>query len=1138
MTRSIRSRRASQGAWLLILVTGIVCDAPLLAMAQEAPDDVQRAQELLKSAREAVNAGRLATGIKQTRQAVRLMEQAYPAETFPRGHAYLAHAVYYLGRLLEMQEAYDESRQVLTRALEMYRRLYPAEEYPSGHADLASSLTALGLVHDSMEEPVTALKYFSQALAMQRGLYPVEKFPRGHVNLAFTLSSMGQMFDEAGDPPAARRHLEEALAMTRRLFPADEYPQGSHQVRNNLQYLARVLDSLGDRQQARELYGEAVAMSRRLFPPDQYPNGHEDLAICLESLADSNRSLGDYVAARRGLEEALAMLQRYYPRDEFPDGHPQIAQTATSLARVLRTQGEYTQARQQLDFVLAMQRRLYPAADFPQGHHDLAYTLNQLGRLCEAQENYPEARDFSEQFLAMIGRLYPPEKHPHGHPRLAGALLALADLFDSQGDYPAAVEKYQQAIKIHEWFYPPDKFPRGHLNLNTARNNLALCYHNQLDHRRAQAMMERVLADERRLYPVDEYPHGHLRIASTLQNLGLVKLAQRDYAGANEAYQESQRMDQRLADSFFSTASEAESLNFAASRVSGLHGLISLWDHLSQPADELYAHVWRAKKQLFRVMTARQDQLQQIEDLQTRRDYSQYLDTRRQLSMLILAPAEADPRRAATRKVRVQNLVKEKESLERELARRLPDFGAQFDAGRGSPEDLRDALPARAALIDLHRYKEFQHDDVRSDSKSPRWRVSYVAFVMPAGQPVAMVKLGPAAPIDAAAEQWRRSLRAGGESDSPQVLHELVWKPLADRLPGDTQVIYVAPEGALVAIPWGALPGRAAGTILLEDLAVSFAPSGPALLDLLAPVAAANPHGPSAERVLAVADVQYDPATSSKTSAPATTPSALGLRWPALPGTQLELQEIRTLAAPRAIVSLTGAEADPAGVMRELPQATTAVFATHGFFSNPRIRSALQLDASDYSAKATTSERASTARRHPLLLSGLVLAGANRPQAFDEQGLPRGEAGVLTAEAIAAAQLRRLQLAVLSACETGLGDVASGEGVFGLHRAFHQAGARNVVGTLWRVDDQATAALMRVFYHQLWQEGQPPLAALRMAQLSVYRHPELIGPLATTRGPDFARTVKLVAAPASPATDSKRAHPRTWAGFVHSGVGQ
>src|SRR5438067_12073441 len=121
-------------------------------------------------------------------------------------------------------------------------------------------------------------------------------------------------------------------------------------------------------------------------------------------------------------------------------------------------------------------------------------------------------------------------------------------------------------------------------------------------------------------------------------------------------------------------------------------------------------------------------------------------------------------------------------------------------------------------------------------------------------------------------------------------------------------------------------------------------------------------------------------------------------------------------------------------------------------------------------------------------MSGLVLAGANRPE-------PPGR-GLVTGEHLVDRDLSGLELAVLWACDTGLGEVAGGEGVFGLQRAFHVAGAKNVIASLWQVDDEATAALMALFYHHLWEEKRPPLEALRQAQLAVYHHPERIGALA------------------------------------------
>ena len=126
--------------------------------------------------------------------------------------------------------------------------------------------------------------------------------------------------------------------------------------------------------------------------------------------------------------------------------------------------------------------------------------------------------------------------------------------------------------------------------------------------------------------------------------------------------------------------------------------------------------------------------------------------------------------------------------------------------------------------------------------------------------------------------------------------------------------------------------------------------------------------------------------------------------------------------------------------------------------------------------------------------AGLVFAGANLPGTRDR--------GIITGEALIDRNLSGLELAVLSACETGLGEVAGGEGVFGLQRAFHVAGTRDVIASLWKVPDTATAALMAVFYRHLWEEKLPPLLVLEQAQLTIYKHPERIAELAKSlRGP-------------------------------------
>jgi CHAT domain-containing protein len=359
--------------------------------------------------------------------------------------------------------------------------------------------------------------------------------------------------------------------------------------------------------------------------------------------------------------------------------------------------------------------------------------------------------------------------------------------------------------------------------------------------------------------------------------------------------------------------------------------------------------------------------------------------------------------------------------------------------------------------------------------------------------------------------------------------------------------VYVVPDGSLNYIPWAALPGERPGTVLQEQYALATIPHAPFLLDRLTAPKDAD-HVSTAELLLAVGGVAYGqqprPVEDERTrlqllaARPAEVKRGGEGGWADLPGTLQELDAVSRLAVTREVLRLQGAEAGTTRLLRELPRARWAHVATHGFFADPSVRSVLTPDPKLFGQAGT--ERVGAGLRNPLVLSGLVLAGANLPRSEDVI-LAHDDRGILTAEAIAGLDLSGLDLAVLSACETGLGLVGGGEGVFGLQRAFHLAGAHNVVASLWKVDDQATAALMALFYDRLWRQGKPPIEALREAQLTLYRNPELVGKLASVRGtPEFD---KIVQRPEQVQSSEKLSAPRRgpvrqWAAFVLSGDGR
>jgi CHAT domain-containing protein len=363
--------------------------------------------------------------------------------------------------------------------------------------------------------------------------------------------------------------------------------------------------------------------------------------------------------------------------------------------------------------------------------------------------------------------------------------------------------------------------------------------------------------------------------------------------------------------------------------------------------------------------------------------------------------------------------------------------------------------------------------------------------------------------IDALVSHWRADISAevlspadpprGGPVPSSRgsgnLLRKRIWDRVAAQL-GDATRVFIVPEGALSLVPFAALPvGRE--SYLLE--------AGPVIHYLSAERdLVPSPRTPPLRRgLLALGGPSFDDRSLFRARAKRTVASnasnmspirvsanACGslqaVSFQPLEGT---LQEVRDLVgvwkANSATESedvriLVGHDASEARFKREAADGRVLHLATHGFFMSGTCSEGPK-GTRGIGGLATSGHTPSAA--NPLLLSGLALAGANRRAfASDDE-----DDGILTAEEVTSLNLEGVEWAVLSACDTGIGELKTGEGVFGLRRAFQVAGARTVVMSLWSVDDQATRAWMRALYEGRFQRKLSTADAVHAASLAVLR---------------------------------------------------
>ena len=824
---------------------------------------------------------------------------------------------------------------------------------------------------------------------------------------------------------------------------------------------------LANYREARALYEEAFVILER-----QLGSEHPAIASVMQGLGNVASITGDYEQAARLYARGLELRKKKLGPD-----HPEVAGDLLNLAIHERHLGDYPAAEQYAREALELYGRIGRGEGI-----DMANTLGILGDLEWCQLRFDDAERDLERSVALF------EQSDARKGTEIGTILAnLGKVRRARGDLPDAIAAGDSAVAILS-----ATVGYSDVYVAQAKSLLVLSLLDAGELPRALDLATQAAAAMDSLMPEHPSTSWHHRVVGDV----LDRSGQSDAAFAQ--WQTAEGIARRHVLLSAQGLSEAKALLYQNKQRQPMRRMLV---HLAQqPAasQEQVAAAWdavvRTRGVLLDQSALRTQLVLQSSDPEQSRLLAELTRARSDLSNLYLKAPGADLKQYQTA---LAETVREKNRLEMALASASSSFSSQHANEQiGLPEVLA-ALPAQSALVAYVSY-----DNLREGDSRP----AYLAFVCRAGDAPRAVDLGAAAALQAKWQLWREELMAGALAAGPVgrqaeqryqhaalALRQAVWDPIASTLSG-LREIYIVPDGVLFGLNFAALPANDGRYLLQESTVLRLLSTERDLV--------ARPEIEAASGLLALGAPSYDARSGGEGRQRAqNTEDEVGtgilrgthlecadldaLQFRALPNASAEteaLQERWRRARRKGAAQVwTGADASESRLKAAASGHRILHLATHGFFLGDACLRAEADRPEGQIDDGVLQARSDVAAANPLLLSGLALAGAN----LRRDPHVAADDGILTAEEIATLQLRGSELIVLSACETGLGSVAEGEGVFGLRRALAVAGARNLIMSLWSVEDRSARELMDGFYANYLGRDQSAAESLRSAQLGL-----------------------------------------------------
>lgn len=947
---------------------------------------------------------------------------------------------YHLSRIalanffLDYTNKLEEAGKIYTQSYEQV----VAKEYSITHKDMINILNHLAQWYEMTDKYELASKTLKQAKDAANYIFDDEDILFGieHNNIAKLQLKLGE-YDQA------EANIQKALEVID-MKHNREYPEYAPAYINALETQARLYGIKG-------LFDEAeytLARTRKMIEKSDAPIGDElstarelsTLLVQLGKYSETDKLLnnliteyeelfgtnslrlidplvekgkillakGDYTEADRVARRANTLALNIYGEKSTKS-----APTQKLLGDLNYTLGDYDKAEENITKAIGSQER-----QFGRRHIEVAKSVSQLALI---KFHKGDDRKIVEK-LMLEARDIMAEKLGKENPQYAEILKNVAVLYISEGKYDIAFN----ALTVAENIWRIKTGTKNNINAASIYTLTGDVYYQLRNYKKAEEFYNKSKDLYEKFFSVK-----HPEYVKVLSKLSKVQYMGKDYKQAKRLIEQSLANYEEFIKKYFPALSEREKAKYWNTIKGDFEFYYTLAFSNLEDFKDLTTRVYNAqlmtKALLLSSSIKIRERIMNSTDERLKAQYNEWIQKKELLTIAL----SMSPTQLTENEIDPNALTQEVERLERELSQKSELFGQNFETKRVLFEDVKNSLKPNEVALEMVRYRYFNH----TFTDSVVYAGLYVTNSL--SKPKSII-FKDGKNMETRFFKYYRNSITGKIPD--QVSYGVYWKPIIDAI-GQASTIYLSADGIYNQINLEAIPS----------------PDGRYVIDNANIVLVSNTKDIYIRRVKVRATTSDNTASMFGNPTFYLTASADDRTIAPLPGTQKEVNQLHFILTQKGWTTNEYVEQSAAEEkIKELNSPKIFHIATHGLY-RPTEEVTLTRQIEGGEAFLT---------QNPLMRTGLLLKGAG--DLLDKTDYNYNiESGILTAYEAMSLNLDKTDLVVLSACETGLGDLEAGEGVYGLQRAFLVAGAKVLIMSMFKVDDEATQKLMSKFY-QKW----------------------------------------------------------------------